>query len=211
MDNNYFDSSNGFGEYKDIAIELLKETIQILDEFNINHCLISGTLLGYVRHNDFIPWDDDIDLIVDETIIAKLNAINDKYKQTITLINKDNFLIKTCFKHKGVSIKSDAFKPYMLNSNDIYQWPFIDLFVYKTHNNRIDFFDKKWYANEFFPLNKVQFHNISVNIPSNPNYFLSLNYGSKYMTTFKSSAYDHKNERSIIDRKMYKIKNKKRK
>ena len=61
----YFNEERGFGKYKPIAINLLKKTIEILEEYDINYFLISGTLLGYIRHNDFIPWDDDIDLIVD--------------------------------------------------------------------------------------------------------------------------------------------------
>ena len=46
-------NEEGFGQYKNVAIELLKKTISILNEFDVNHCLISGTLLGYVRHDDF--------------------------------------------------------------------------------------------------------------------------------------------------------------
>ena len=76
----YFSESYGFGEYKTKAIQLLKTTIDILNEFDINHFLISGTLLGYVRHNDFIPWDDDIDIIVDQSILVKLPLIFKKYQ-----------------------------------------------------------------------------------------------------------------------------------
>lgn len=75
----HFSESYGFGEYKSQAIKLLKTTIDILNEFEINHFLISGTLLGYVRHNDFIPWDDDIDILVDESIIKKKEIIAQKY------------------------------------------------------------------------------------------------------------------------------------
>ena len=46
--------NEGFGQYKNVAIDLLKKTIDILNEFDINHLLISGTLLGYVRHNDSV-------------------------------------------------------------------------------------------------------------------------------------------------------------
>ena len=70
----YFNSKYGFHEYKETAIQLLKDTISILDKYNINYFLISGTLLGYVRHNDLIDWDDDIDLIVDRKI-CKCNIL----------------------------------------------------------------------------------------------------------------------------------------
>jgi phosphorylcholine metabolism protein LicD len=64
-----FGKSNGFGEHKECAIDLLKKTVQILDANNIEYFLISGTLLGYCRHNDFIPWDDDIDIIASPKFI----------------------------------------------------------------------------------------------------------------------------------------------
>ena len=55
--NTYFSEKLGLHEHKPTAISLLKKTIDILNEFNIDYFLISGTLLGYVRHNGFIPWD----------------------------------------------------------------------------------------------------------------------------------------------------------
>ncbi len=52
----------------------------ILDEANIPYSIIDGTLLGAVRHGGFIPWDDDLDILifdeyydaVCETLRAKL-------------------------------------------------------------------------------------------------------------------------------------------
>ena len=54
MIDKYFNKSLGFDEHKETAVDLLKIATSILDEFEIDYFLISGTLLGYVRHNDFM-------------------------------------------------------------------------------------------------------------------------------------------------------------
>ena len=123
----------GFGQYKNVAIDLLNKTISILNEFDINYSLISGTLLGYVRHNDFIPWDDDIDLLVDETLFEKLEMISDKYPEINLFKGSKYDSTKICFSD-GMEIPENEsvikWKESAIKGNK-YCWPFIDLFVYE--------------------------------------------------------------------------------
>ena len=201
----YFSSSIGFGKHKQTAVDLLKITTDILDEFNIDYFLISGTLLGYIRHNDFIPYDDDIDLIVSSDIKKHESAIFTKYNHKINMIKTD-YLIKFCFKDKvyNLSHVDKNWSKYLLNANDLYFWPFIDLFMFEYKNDdKINFFGKDWDTNEFFPKQKIEFNNILVSIPKNPDYFLSRNYGNDYMTILKSSGWNHKKELPIY--KQYSI------
>ena len=51
-----------FKESQRIALEILKKVACICEEHNFRYVLIWGTLIGAIRHNGFIPWDDDIDI-----------------------------------------------------------------------------------------------------------------------------------------------------
>lgn len=43
-------------------LNMLEQVINICEKYDINYFLISGSALGAIRHNGFIPWDDDMDL-----------------------------------------------------------------------------------------------------------------------------------------------------
>lgn len=51
-------------ELKRIQIEILKEVHEFCLVKGLRYSLAYGTLIGAVRHNGFIPWDDDIDILM---------------------------------------------------------------------------------------------------------------------------------------------------
>jgi lipopolysaccharide cholinephosphotransferase len=52
------------GKNADRAVKFLEATTGILKESGVNFALDGGTLLGIVREDRFLPWDNDLDLVV---------------------------------------------------------------------------------------------------------------------------------------------------
>lgn len=54
----------GLTELKRIQLDILKDVDAFCKLHNLRYSLAYGTLLGAVRHKGFIPWDDDIDIMM---------------------------------------------------------------------------------------------------------------------------------------------------
>lgn len=51
-------------EHQLAMLELLNEIDRICAEKGIPYMLFAGSLLGAIRHHGFIPWDDDLDVVM---------------------------------------------------------------------------------------------------------------------------------------------------
>lgn len=58
-----------------ILINLLKEFDDVCQKNHLRYYLICGTLIGAIRHQGMIPWDDDIDLAMPRADFIKLRKI----------------------------------------------------------------------------------------------------------------------------------------
>ncbi|MCB5604020.1 LicD family protein, partial [Bifidobacterium breve] len=69
-------------DMKEIQLELMDELDRVCREQGITYFLAYGSLLGAVRHGGFIPWDDDMDVVMLRADYERLIAGFDEWKSS---------------------------------------------------------------------------------------------------------------------------------
>ena len=129
-------------------IEILFEIDKICEKHGLHYCIDYGTLLGAIRHRGFIPWDDDIDIMMmreDYEIFSKVaNAELPEELSFCSIMDNSNYELTSHVKHNKMLISSKALGKY---HNYLYGAG-VDIFPYdrlstdhEKEKNRIELFD----------------------------------------------------------------------
>ena len=109
-------------------IDMLKELLKIFAELDIKCYALGGTVLGAVRHQGFIPWDDDIDLGLPREDYEKFlkygqEAMSKKlFLQTYN--TDENYMLPIA----KVRLNDSIFMEKTTELNDIHHGVYIDIF-----------------------------------------------------------------------------------
>ena len=95
---------------KSVLLEMYKDIFSVAEEIGVTCMLSGGSCLGAVRHKGFIPWDDDMDLMLLRPEYDRLlKALSEKRKEVYRLIApgySDNNCYAFCKVEKiGTSVK----------------------------------------------------------------------------------------------------------
>ena len=147
----------------DLLHELLVDVTCFLDSHEIQYWIDGGTLLGSVRHQGQIPWDDDIDI----------GVMTDDYFRLTTLLLDAPFITEI---HPGM-MKIFVPNKWLLLEERTIGTPTLDIFPWIKEGSRYQLafgqHQRKWdncYHEEedFFPLQKVSFDGQLISQASNP-------------------------------------------
>lgn len=170
-----------------VAFENLRDLVPLLDGMGIRFGPFLGTLLGIVRENDFIAWDEDIDLYV-------LQEDEMKLLEGLWTLRENGFEL----------VRYDKRGLYSVMRNDEY----IDLYILRKIS------DDLWYDNgrEFLfdryvtDLVDYDFKGIILRIPRDYEGFLTFQYGD-WRTPVKYADFEMSRFRILLGRLFWEMKN----
>ena len=138
-------------------LKLMKKLDKKLSERKVDYWITAGSLLGFKRNGGIIPWDDDIDICVNQKDIHKITD----------LLQKEPGWGNSLYKFKGDDVFIDIFPvddSYRYIGKARQQWP-------------NEYYDKP------YPLHRSLFHDIEVSIPNETDKYLDRAYGEEWDKT----------------------------
>lgn len=148
---------NSLIEHQAAMYEILVEFDRVCKILGVQYILFAGTMLGAVRHEGFIPWDDDLD-------VAMLREDYEKFLNNANFeLNKDNFYLQKEFSEHWPMFYSKlrmnnttCLEKYHPKDKECHQGVFIDIFPCDNA-----------YSNMF--LRKIQFYSSKIVIAKSLN------------------------------------------
>ena len=200
LDNQKEDAKQAFKsvwkpEEKATVMRTLQDGIRILKSHGIEMVAVYGTLIGVLRHEGIIPWDDDLDFAISEDQKELLFSLKEE-------LASSNIGL--------VQVNGNFAKLYPLDHPPIdsgkypWSWPFIDIFYYKEDGDYVLLYDVdpggiELSKSDVLPFKKELFESIYVNVPNNSEKILSKMYGNNWKDICISSSYNHRLEKARTD------------
>jgi len=197
----YF-KKTGFFQEKDSAMNHLRDAHEILTSEGVDYCLMFGTLLVLLRHGDFIPWDDDLDIIIFDIKKFETRCI-EKFEERGYTVLQDIRRISPLKMVPFLKLKTRCgYRIYSKNGNSIpevsWKFPWLGVWEPVFKKKTMTLPPEKFVYNieDFFPLQRKPFKEFSVMVPQNPAKILNEYFGTDdWMEYCIPSTLDHRQYR----------------
>jgi len=180
--------------------QMMKDVHEVLGRHGIDYWADSGTLLGAVRHEGLIPWDDDLDICI-------------RTEQAQALVEMEPIFHRLGYRlvEHGASWKvfPDAGRPY--DPPLPWKFPFLDIFTMRREADRFRYTVDDGCRrdgeplfltpDELFPLADYRFGAFSIRGPRSAAPQLESRYGPDWGSV-AANDYDHAMETYVGDKRM---------
>ena len=190
-----------------LELEILLEVDRVCKKHNITYYLGEGSLLGAIRHNGFIPWDDDIDILMKREDYEKFLQI------APVELGKDYFLQNSfsekkfwVFFSKVRLLRKTDFNQLDISNLTEHNGPYIDVFP-------LDYVPRKASFKQLYTAKKIKAYRYilfyktrALKKPKNKKrkllYYLSKFYTVKHLHNElykQSTKFNHKSHKYLVN------------
>ena len=123
---------------KNTLLEMYQDVYRVCDKHGLAIMLGGGSALGSIRHQGFIPWDDDLDLLMPRADYEKfksifLDELGQKYE-----LSAPNYSCKSKARFPKIMKKGTLLKELTDINSDLPSGIFLDIFILdKVPQNRL--------------------------------------------------------------------------
>lgn len=158
-----------------LTYQLVYDIHQILEARGVKYWVDGDTLMGAVRHNGIIPWENEIDIGISSTDNRKFSDLGMDFANCGYSITDTFFGYKVFYTNRA---------PVEVGAH--HSTPFVNVLLYRTIDNRLRLSRKKareawshamWRATDLFPLKRYTFGDFHVYGAAHPGAYITSNYG----------------------------------
>lgn len=176
-------------------LSVWKDFTRFCNLMGFSFILYGGTLLGSYRHHGFIPWDDDLDVLMNVSYRSQI------FRKLSQLTGHQIVPVRTepgSYYYKFFKLPKGVKRANQYDGVWGFYWPFVDIFFFSensTHIIDISWVDHSlgyfsWEKDKYFPLKKRPLEGEMYNVPCDVEYALR-QAGNGDTSICISSWYDH--------------------
>lgn len=113
---------------QDTLLQMYKDVLFLCKENDITPYLIGGSALGAIRHNGFIPWDDDLDIGMTRKDYNKFVHLFETNLSSDYVLNAPNYSDTPKNRFPKIFKKNTLFRD-IFDSDDSLNGIFLDIFI----------------------------------------------------------------------------------
>lgn len=135
---------------QELELEILKEVDRICNIHNIQYSVAYGTMIGAVRHQGFIPWDDDVDILMMRSDYIRFQNIckaelNERFFYQTNATDCEYYYL-----FDKIRMNNTVFKESFVSRYNIHHGVYIDIFPIDSLPNNIWRQKLQYYTFHFF-------------------------------------------------------------
>lgn len=166
-----------------IELDLLREFGRVCEKYNLKYFLVHGSLLGAIRHNGIIPWDDDIDVgMFREDYERFIEVAKDEFSEPYFLqtpyTDKGYFFSFIRLRNSNTTAISRAFQYESFN-----QGIYLDIFPF-------DYTEKEEMEERYNQIKKLTIQNSKYMKLKNPEFSISETEKAQILSTNPLETYE---------------------